>query len=328
MVSAIHQTFSDPDAYQETMRNASVSGITVSERGAFNAELSFLDLNGFWLQKATDNLARSTHIAFSHDRHPLLFLADEETPPALQSGREFGTDDVVCFGLASDHFQRTFGPSGWAGMALPPDCFDETMGVIAGRNVEGSSMSLWLKPSRSRLQRLRQLHQEIIGMARYGGVALDHPETVRSLTQALTVAVAACFTEARGQTGSLRWHRHQQIMRRFKEWIEANIERPIYLPELCKALNVSSRTLTRCCEEYLGMSPMRYLWLRRMNLARKELQFDSPASVTDIAMKFGFWHLGRFSGEYLFLFGESPRVTLARRVLPLTARDQLARVSA
>ena len=165
MVSAIHRTFSDPDAYQATMRNAHVSGFAVSERGAFGAELAIVDLNGFWLQKGTDNLARSTHMAFSHDRQPLLFLADEEAPPALQSGREFGADDVVCFGLASDHFQRTFGPSSWAGMALPPDCFEKNIGLIAGRNVEDSSMSLWLKPSRSDLKRLRQLHQEITGMA-------------------------------------------------------------------------------------------------------------------------------------------------------------------
>ena len=127
---------------------------------------------------------------------------------------------------------------------MPPDCFDENVGLIAGQNVEGSSMSLWLKPSKINLRRLRQLHQEITEMARSGGEALDHPEVVRSLTQALTVAMAACFTEENARTPDLRWHRHQQIMRRFKEWMEANIERPIYLPELCKALNVSSRTLT------------------------------------------------------------------------------------
>ena len=101
-------------------------------------------------------------------------------------------------------------------------------------------------------------------------------------------------------------------MRRFKEWMEANIERPIYLPELCKALNVSSRTLTRCFEEYLGMSPMKYLWLRRMNVARSDRYCDVIWLLAP---------LGRFASEYLFLFGESPRVTLVRRVLP---RDQLA----
>ena len=108
---AIHRTFNDPDAYQETMCNAQVSGFAVSERGVFHAEHSFLNLNGFWLQKVTDNLARSMHMAFSHDRHPLLFLADEEAPPALQSGREFGADDAVCFGLASDHFNARLVPT-------------------------------------------------------------------------------------------------------------------------------------------------------------------------------------------------------------------------
>ena len=60
------------------MCNAQVSGFAASERGVFHAEHSFLNLNGFWLQKVTDNLARSMHMAFSHDGHPLLFLADEE----------------------------------------------------------------------------------------------------------------------------------------------------------------------------------------------------------------------------------------------------------
>jgi AraC-like DNA-binding protein len=277
-------------------------------------------LDGVRLQKATDNLARTLHIALNNDRQPLLFLADEEVPPTLQSGEEFGGDNVVCFGQGSDHFQRTFGPSSWAAMSLPPDCFDKTVGLIAERNVESSSISLWLKPSRSRLRRLRRLHQEVTQMARSGGTTFDHPEVARSLAQSLTIAMAACFSERNGETRGLGWHRHQQIMRRFKEWIEANIERPIYLSELCKALNVSARTLTRCCEEYLGMSPMKYLWLRRMNQARVALQNDnSPASVTEIAMNFGFWHFGRFANEYLCLFGEAPRTTLARRVSP---RDQ------
>ena len=148
------------------MCNAQVSGFAASERGVFHAEHSFLNLNGFWLQKVTDNLARSMHMAFSHDRHPLLFLADEEAPSALQSGREFGADDAVCFGLASDHFQRTFGPNSWGGMAMPPDCFDENVGLIAGQNVEGSSMSLWLKPSKIHLRRLRQLKMTVAAATR------------------------------------------------------------------------------------------------------------------------------------------------------------------
>ena len=62
------------------------------------------------------------------------------------------------------------------------------------------------------------------------------------------------------------------------------------------------------------MSPMQYLWLRRMNLVRRELQQQNlRTTVTTTAMNFGFWHLGRFADEYRSLFGESPSSTLARR---------------
>jgi AraC family ethanolamine operon transcriptional activator len=61
------------------------------------------------------------------------------------------------------------------------------------------------------------------------------------------------------------------------------------------------------------MSPMQYLGLKRLNLARRELQRrNSQTSVTATAMNFGFWHLGRFADEYRSLFGESPSATLAR----------------
>jgi AraC-like DNA-binding protein len=62
------------------------------------------------------------------------------------------------------------------------------------------------------------------------------------------------------------------------------------------------------------MSPTRYLWLRRMNLARRALLMADPAmaTVTEVATNYGFWELGRFSVAYRSLFGESPSASLRR----------------
>jgi AraC-like DNA-binding protein len=62
------------------------------------------------------------------------------------------------------------------------------------------------------------------------------------------------------------------------------------------------------------MSPIRYLWLRRMHLARQALARGNAnaASVTSIAIDHGFWELGKFSVAYRALFGESPSTTLSR----------------
>ena len=106
--------------------------------------------------------------------------------------------------------------------------------------------------------------------------------------------------------------KRSSIMRRFEEIIEANPDRPIYIAELCRELGVADRTLRSNFHDVLGMSPYRYLVLRRMQLARRRLAAASVdgATVTRIAMDCGFSELGRFSVYYRRLFGESPSATL------------------
>ena len=88
----------------------------------------------------------------------------------------------------------------------------------------------------------------------------------------------------------------------------------MYLADICRAVGASERTLRASCEERLGMGPIRYLWLRRMHLARRALLGADPATatVTQIATDHGFWELGRFSVSYHALFGESPSASLRK----------------
>ena len=84
--------------------------------------------------------------------------------------------------------------------------------------------------------------------------------------------------------------------------------------ELCAAYEVPRRTLNRAFQTALGMGPATYLRRVRLNGDRRALRQRSARSpkVTDVALEFGFWHLGRFAEQYNKLFAESPHQTLRR----------------
>ena len=86
------------------------------------------------------------------------------------------------------------------------------------------------------------------------------------------------------------------------------------MQQLCELIGVRDRTLRSCCAEFLGVSPTRYVLLRRLKQARIALREADPAtaSVAEIARACGFTELGRFAGVYQSAFGETPSATLRR----------------
>jgi transcriptional regulator GlxA family with amidase domain len=104
------------------------------------------------------------------------------------------------------------------------------------------------------------------------------------------------------------------IINRFEMFLQANPNRPLYLPEICGAIGVAERTLRNACMQHLGMGPIRYIALRRMQRVHRALAQADPsrATVTHIATDHGFSELGRFSVNYRALFGETPSATLNR----------------
>jgi AraC-like DNA-binding protein len=103
-------------------------------------------------------------------------------------------------------------------------------------------------------------------------------------------------------------------VRRAVEYIEANLNTAITIGDIVQAANVAGRTLFRHFQDVRGTSPMRYIRELRFEKARQALlRADPEGSVTDIALRFGFGHLGRFSVEYRRRFGELPSATLGKR---------------
>ncbi|MFM0402347.1 helix-turn-helix domain-containing protein [Paraburkholderia aspalathi] len=106
--------------------------------------------------------------------------------------------------------------------------------------------------------------------------------------------------------------RRQSIVSEARDYVLANRERAINVPELCERLHVSRRTLQYCFQDVLGMAPATYLRTIRLNGARRDLCNASreSRSVQDIAAAWGFWHLSQFATDYRKLFGMRPSDTL------------------
>jgi AraC family ethanolamine operon transcriptional activator len=107
--------------------------------------------------------------------------------------------------------------------------------------------------------------------------------------------------------------RRRAAVRRVEELLDASGDEVPSIPTLCAVAGVSERTLEYAFREQLGMTPVRFLKIRRLNRVRRGLLGAEPgASVTAIALRAGIYDLGRFAGEYRQLFGELPSQTLRR----------------
>jgi AraC-like DNA-binding protein len=150
------------------------------------------------------------------------------------------------------------------------------------------------------------------------------PAAADALEQALLRPMIRCLLEGEARNeGVPRGHR-SAVARRFAAAVEASLDRPLLVLDLCRMVGITARTLNTLCQEQFGVSAQRFLALRRLHLTRRALLRSNRLSttVTEVATSYGIWELGRFAVAYKSLFGESPSTTL-RRLPELSRTDDL-----
>ena len=129
--------------------------------------------------------------------------------------------------------------------------------------------------------------------------------------------------EATLMSGLLEAHRHDYAahigrsraaprprqLRLAEGYIEANLDQPLTIEEVAAAAGISPRALQMIFRRDRGTTPLAY-W-RDLRLARAHEDLAAGlGSVTEVALKWGFVHFGRFSTAYRARYGLSPRETL------------------
>jgi AraC-like DNA-binding protein len=279
----------------------------------FRVEMTQVAMSRLWLQR-THLSAPTVSIATNKPgRRSIGFLTESNLSPYHHCGIEVMPGDIIDNTLEAEH--RRCGPGlDYGAMSIPTDQLDTAVEAIIGCELMEKSERHIFHPQPQSMSRLVKLHRAIGQLAHNTPDILQLPEVLRALENEFVHVMVRCLADAVDAKTSTRGRRHDVIIARFEEFLEANPDRPLYLTEICAAIGVAERTLRASCEEHLGMGPIRFLTLRRMHLVRHALlsAVPSTSTVTGIATDHGFWELGRFAVAYRALFGESPSETLQR----------------
>lgn len=121
-------------------------------------------------------------------------------------------------------------------------------------------------------------------------------------------------SEKRRPEPPLRLADRRRIARQARDYLEANVDRPLATAEILAETGVPRRSLEVAFRERYGTSPIAFHRLNRLTCVHRELKKGRPEElrVSDSALRHGFSHFGRFATNYKVQFGESPSTTLAR----------------
>ena len=105
----------------------------------------------------------------------------------------------------------------------------------------------------------------------------------------------------------------RRTVREAVDLVSAEEEATWTIPELARALGVTVRALELGFRKDLGKTPREFVREQRLLRAHDELLRANPGdgtTVTAVASRWGFWHVGRFATSYLERFGVRPAATL------------------
>jgi hypothetical protein len=253
MLASAVWNFTDPDEYALHVRATNME-LAIAQPGYFVAKAIRIDLHRMWLQRFSDSLPRVAH--FNHlPGRAIISFRTHAGPDTLWDGK------VEPTGLARHPesyacFQRSNGPMHLGSVSLPIEDLAVVGETFGGGDFTPPKELQFIAARPAALTRFMELHAAAGLLAENAPEIIACPEAARGLEQALIAAMADCLAATDECSSQVSDGRHGRIMRRFYAILEANLERVMHAPEMCKAVGVSNRTLTTCCHEALGMTPI------------------------------------------------------------------------
>ncbi len=313
-------TFSDPEAYQAHIRGPRIS-LFFNRPGQFKARLARIKLPHLLLVQAEESLSRLAHISGAPECVGIAFSTRLHSGQTWD-GVRLGLRDLAFLADGDRLYHWTTGASSIGLISLRAKYLAAQLKVFAGEEFMLPPEGAILRASHSAAIRLRQSYWTAFRLAERKAGVLSQ-KVITALEKDLLCALVNCLKGDAVKVKRRARRRHKAFIERFDDFLLAHSDRPPRVAKICAAIGVSDRILRACSAKILGMSAVRYMHVRRLHLARADLNScDEPETgVANIARRYGFTELGRFAVEYRTIFGEKPSITLQRaRSQPPKAR--------
>ena len=163
-----------------------------------------------------------------------------------------------------------------------------------------------------RMGEIKDYLRELFWLVQHKPDWLNQPHVQQLVANDIVPLVIQAIPIQGSSTPTLKPSRRTKLIAQAELEMVAHLEKPLTLKELAKRLGSSSSALSYGFQDLFGMSPMRYLKVRRLNAVRRCLKARDPdsCSVQRLANQFGFWNPGHFARDYRLMFGELPSTTL------------------
>jgi AraC-like DNA-binding protein len=305
-------TFGDPDGYAAQFGDMRAD-FTITGSGDFAARLTRLRLQDLEIYRCHESRARIAYITLPSEQIFVSFPIGMAAA-LMSDGFALQNGDLVLHGRHERTHQRSNGGCHWGVISLSSERLASCSKALTGRPVASPPAGKILRPARGDVSRFQYLFAQACLLAESKHKLIERPEVARALEQEMLHAIVNCLIADEVSDSSKTRYQHAEVMVRFEETLDRCINQKLSMTVLCTELGVPQRTLRMCCAEILGVSPMRYLLLRRLNRVRWALRRANPstASVAEIARNYQFLELGRFAVTYRTTFGELPSGSLNR----------------
>jgi AraC-like DNA-binding protein len=254
-------------------------------------------------------MGADTSIFGTLDRNLLYFLAPLSGAGWIVGGKEIGSRNLAVQGQTTDI-------ASWIGhsmhsmsLQVPAEKFARVYSRFAANDMPSWGGVRMFTLSASAASTLRSSIETTLQMATEWPEAFAQPSMGAIIEDLLLERLmGAVCTLSKAERPE-----HRALASRCNDYLDANRDRCVTPAELRATLEVGDRALRRFFASAYGTSPARFLRAQRLHGVNRALSEPAPTvTVTNAAMSFGFFDVGRFASSYRKLFGERPSETLQR----------------